>query len=165
MSAEKNTPEAADHRMTRRLLWKRRILLTWPCLISLSLGIHFYFAEIHSTLSWLIDSGHPMNDWMSYFEFDNQLLPLFFLALCTLLMLFQRISGAILFLWGPILYTIGSGLWLLRYYFFQAHYINDISQYWIGFIISVSLSIAVLISLVFVDLIDGELKRQIAKTA
>ena len=103
---------------TGSLRWKRFCLMTWPALMSLGLAVRFYFTEIHATLSWLIQNRHPMGDWMSYFEFYNQILLIIALLLLTLLLLFQRRIGVILFLLGTTLFTVGNGIGLVEYHIF-----------------------------------------------
>jgi len=168
MNAESNTwrfsPDSSQTNLrSGRLRWKRLWLLTWPALVSLSFAFYFYFTEFHATLSWLIQNRHPMNDWMSYFELDNQILPLFFLVLVTLLMLFQMRIGVILFLLGTFMFSSIAGISIISHFVYYCIFdppsTPNLLLYWIIFILGLVLSTGMLVSLIKVDDIDQELKR------
>ena len=142
-----------------RLRWKRCFLLTWLALISFCLAVRFYFDEFHTGLCWLIQNEVPMTDWIGgYFELDNQIFPLFLLAVITILTLFQNKFGPILLLLVMILFTIGAGVELVQHYCFNAPNASSLSLAWIFFVPGLVLSVAVCISLIVVELIDEKLK-------
>jgi hypothetical protein len=147
----------------RKLRWKRRILFTWPVLVPFALAVYLYFAVFHTTLCWLTQNKVPITDWEGHFELDTQIFPLFVFVGITILILFQRMIGAISLLFGTIVSTIGCGTILVRYYFFNSsyHFYFDsppLLFYWIYFVFGILLSIGVFVSLCMVNLIDDELK-------
>lgn len=155
--AQKDTANRESLTQIEKLHWKRFALLTWPVLITVPLAVHFYFAEIHATLSLLTQYGVPLNRWLDHFEVENQLFPFAFLLMVTIMILFQSIGGNILFMLATGLFAIVSGTVLLRGYAYGFPDSTSLMRGWGIFVTCSIASISTLITLSKIERIDKEL--------
>lgn len=100
----------------RRLRWRRRLIMAWPCIAAAVCTYVCYRQEVASIVSWLLANGVPLTRWLDFIEIDNQLSPVIFFGVVTLLTLFQRPFGYALFFLASVVVAGISTVWLLDFY-------------------------------------------------